>query len=155
MPFHLFLLSSKRYFWSAGTVMSIGVHSFVSLYTTLMSGRLCSSWWSVKIVMSQVILTSLFSSTGKGWWSYPCRNTITHTCCIASIVPVEPPCRGAFYILSGQASCIHRQYATLFQWIHHTVCTVVSQCLIYAVLVRICSQSLFLSCEDQALRSLL
>ena len=59
-----------RIFWSAGAAMPIIIHSCVSLCTTVISGRFCFIRLSVKIVMSQVILTSLFSATGKGWWSY-------------------------------------------------------------------------------------
>lgn len=56
--------------WCAGSAMSIRVHSRVSLHTTLISYRLYFSRLSVKKVISQFILTSLFSESGKGWRLY-------------------------------------------------------------------------------------
>ena len=53
---------------SAGTAMSISTsgYCFVSLCTTALAD--CASAVSVNIFISQVILTSPFSATGKGWW---------------------------------------------------------------------------------------
>lgn len=56
--------------WCAGSAMSIRVHSSVSLHTTVISYRLYFSRLSVTKVISQVILTSLFSESGKGWRLY-------------------------------------------------------------------------------------
>ena len=52
--FSIFSSSLVRTFWSAGTAMSIIVYSCVSLRTTVITGRLCLSRLSVKIVISQV-----------------------------------------------------------------------------------------------------
>ena len=49
--------------------MSISVHSCVSFCTTVIFGRLGFRLLFVKIVISQVILPSPFSATGKSWWS--------------------------------------------------------------------------------------
>lgn len=57
--------------WCAGLAMSISVHSIVSLRTTVILDRLYFSRLSVEKVISQVILTSLFSASGKGWRLYP------------------------------------------------------------------------------------
>jgi len=57
--------------WCAGSTMSITVHSSVSLHSTVISDRLYFGRLSVKEVVSQVILTSLFSASGKGWRLYP------------------------------------------------------------------------------------
>ena len=112
---------------SACTAMSIIVHSCVSLYTTVISGRLCFSSLSVKSRHISNFPASLFSATGKGWWPYHCRYSLTHIFCIVPSEPVKPPRRGASCIPPGQAFCIQWQYAILFRWIHRTNYTVVSQ----------------------------
>lgn len=56
--------------WCASLAFSISVHPSVSLHTTVISDRLFFSRLSVKEVVSQVILTSLFSASGKGWWLF-------------------------------------------------------------------------------------
>lgn len=56
--------------WCTGSAMSIRVHSSVSLHTKVISYRLYFSRLSVEKVISQVILTSLFSESGRGWRLY-------------------------------------------------------------------------------------
>ena len=75
-------------FWSAGTAMLISVHSCVSFRIRVISGRLWFSFLSVQTVMSQVMRTSLFFATVKGWWLY---HLSVHS------IPyfLWPPCHGA------------------------------------------------------------
>ena len=59
--------------------------------------------------MPQVILTSSFSATGRGWWSnhLSAVHFIPRFLSTTPSVPAVPPSHGASYTLSGQASCIH------------------------------------------------
>ena len=94
IPFRRLLLSNKD--------ILVRWHSSVDKCALLCAFVHHSNIWSSllrppvrrKIVISQVILTSPFSSTGEGNGSTTCQYTITHTSCKAPSVYIN---------LSGQA----------------------------------------------------
>ena len=140
--FFTFSTSVVRIFSFAGTAMSISVHScnYVFMYNSRI-WILCFSCLSVKIVISQVILTSLYSATGKVDGHTTCWYTVIHTSCIAPNVPVEPPFCDPPHIPSGQVSTDNMSYYCIGGFTAQSV----QQCLrrlIYAVLDQVCSQSI-------------
>ena len=139
--FHLFHLSSKDIFnrWHSNVNKTVSTPVTMSLCTTVRSGRLCFSCLSVKIVISQVILTSLYSATGKVDGHTTCWYTVIHTSCIAPNVPVEPPFCGPPHIPSGQVSTDNMSYYCIGGFTAQSVQQCL-RCLIYAVLDRVCSQ---------------
>ena len=70
-----------------------------------------------------------------------CWYTVIHTSCIAPNVPVEPPFCDPPHIPSGQVSTDNMSYYCIGGFTAQSVQQCL-RCLIYAVLDRVCSQSI-------------